>query len=179
MEVKERIRHLKKSQVSPPKPIHQIVMKKKSSRLNFLTIFLGFWIFMMSVLTLGLLMYKNILKDEGDFSQNVIQEKIIERETIIDNPAYLTRTEAEDRFGKIESDLSGLEGRVKTWSYRSWITAVVTNENAHLANQVDRRYHPQYQPDYLKMDENWKINMPKHQTLTDDQRESIKRGGFK
>ena len=157
--VRSQVKQLKKSESLKKTQVqHQIKLRKKSdSKINFLTVFLGLLILLMSLLIAGMVARKTGVftasVPTAETKQEILKEKVIvERETIVENPAYLTKAEAELRFGKIDGQFSELEKKYKTWSYRSWITAVVVNENAQLAHQLDRRYHPQYQPDYLKLD---------------------------
>jgi hypothetical protein len=177
--VRDRIAHIRREAAPKFRPL-QVSTVKKDARFSFMTIFLGGLILLMSSLTILVLVNKTGVSNQVAETKPPVERVLVERETVVQNPAYITREEFERRFDNIDRSIANLEKQFKTWSYRSWITAVVTNENALLAQELSRRYHPQYQPDYLKFDANWNVHrMPKMQSLTNEQRADIERGAFK
>ena len=143
-----------------------VVVPKHRNRI-IMPIFLGSVIVFMMLLTAWVIYKKSYV------AQVQSPSVVVERETIVNNPDYLTHVEGNQKFQSLEDRVVSLEEGFKKMTYRSWITAVAVNENATLTNKTV----PQ---DYMKLDRDWKSNkIPETQILTPEQKEDLERGSLK
>lgn len=144
-----------------------------------LPIFLGALIVLMTLATTWAITKKFYATQETTTTTTVVQPVepqqpvVVERETIVNNPDYLTQVEGNKKFQTLDDRVAALEKNFKTLSYRSWITAVAVNENATLTSKTVPN-------NYMKLDRDWKSNkFPETQVLTQDQKEDLERAAFK
>jgi hypothetical protein len=104
---------------------------------------------------------------------------VIEKETIVENPDYLTHGEARSLFGELQGRVAALEegqqAHKKYSMHRRWLLSVAINENANLNTRVDQRHHPSYRPNYMKFYGTGINKLPETMKLSDEMRRELQK----
>ena len=149
--------------------------KSPENRSGFMKVFL-----ITVVLLLGLANFWYVVAESdkifGDKPQAKSQPSRIINQRPVSPPAYLTKEEADKWMEQADSKLDAINKCIETLYKRTWLMAAALSENANLNYNMDRKYHPHYQPTYIYLDENWKINkIPETMELTDEERERFRK----
>ena len=168
--MREKQRRVAQRSLTPSAP-------KKSDNTIIFPVFLATMIVLMSCVT-GWAIAKKFYVSEPVVTQPVKPVRpappvVVERETVVNNPDYMTQVDGNKKFQTLEERVALLEKNFKVLGYRAWVTAVAVNENASL---IEKKV-PQ---NYMKLDRDWKSNkVPETQLLTQDQKQDLERAAFK
>lgn len=82
-------------------------------------------------------------------------------------PRYLSATEARAWTTSVNNRITSLEEQMKTWAYRTWLLAVISNENTNDRFNQKRTG--------MILDEQWKVNRtPETMKLNEEQLRELK-----
>lgn len=74
----------------------------------------------------------------------------------------------------VETRLTSLEQRMKTWQYRLWLLGLANNENVSQLKKMDKDHHRVDDRGFVTFDENWNLSrVPESMQLTEEQRQQI------
>jgi len=125
---------------------------------NFLWVFFGVFIAMLTLATFGLFVTKYIDKSEYVSAPQ------------ISDTNYITYTQANSLVHPLAIHLQELEKRIDLWQRHAWLAGVASNENAN----VNKKIHPDWANRYITLNREWKMNkMPESMKLTEEERNMI------
>lgn len=167
-EIRQRI--LQSGQKATPAVPSKVAVQPKPAEKkggNLLTPILGFFILLMSVMTIGGMIWKNqnkIGKTETPVAERIVVDRPVD-------PAYATKADLDAAMASLDRKVSGMDEKLAAWSHRVWLMGVAHNENVNLKISQDK-----YDPGYIYFDENWKLShMPKTFEMSDDMRQKLQK----
>lgn len=150
---------------------------ENSSFVKFLPAFLGTFIVLLTVATVGLLAAKR--SGGKEIAQKTPNQPIfIEKHQPVDTSGFLTKEEA-DRYmtnkdcevmvSGVQERLDSLEHRMDVWQHRVWLLSLAHNENTNLVKQKFG------DAGYITFSGDWKLNrMPQTMKLTEEQKTQLR-----
>lgn len=137
------------------------------------TMLLGVVILIMSVLTVGGLLYKK--RSANPPSPPLVQERVVVEKQPVDNPSYAKKSDVEAHFAALNKRLDEQDKRLAAWSHRLWLVGVAHNENVNL-KIMEAQGRGQADPGYIYFDADWKLSrMPKTIEMDDKAKEDLRK----
>lgn len=148
--------------------VPQPVQKSGSALVTFLVV----CIFMLSIVTAAGLFYKNRI---GSVPLSNLESQVEQSPTVSNAPNYVTREEMQDAIAKLNQRFDSTDRQLANLSHRSWLLAVVGNENTNLQLRLNRD-RGIADPGYIYFDDEWKLNrLPQTMEMDEQQRRDLQK----
>lgn len=171
-EIRSRILQAKPTQVrqqATPQP------SRATGGTSMITALLGLLILVLSVATVGTLMFKKrpqaqpvVVADRGT------PEKA-QPPVVMENPAYAKAADVNQRFAELEKKMAAQDQKMAVWTHRVWLLGVAHNENVNIST-VTSQQRGYGDPGYIYFDSDWKLSrMPKTMQMDEKQRQDLEK----
>lgn len=149
--------------------VPQPVQKSGSPLVTFLVV----CIFVLSIITAAGLFYKSQIGVAP--LVNSQSSQIEQSSSSVPVPNYVTREEMQDALAKLNQRFDSTDRQLANLSHRSWLLAVVGNENTNLQLRLNRE-RGIADPGFIYFDDEWKLNrLPQTMEMDEQQRRDLQK----
>lgn len=162
---------LKNKQLKSQGVLEEVIPLREKS--NFVTTFLYSCIVLVILATVtgAIIKFNAIEANQKNYVTKNDTKAYVNRSEV---GGYMTRSESKEAMDVIENKIANVEKEVDGMGDKIWLLGIANNENAMIAKDTIKKYHPKENTDFIVFERDWKINRsPKSINMNEEFKKKI------